>query len=111
LEYDATKNISCGNMKWRIRWASNPLQKSITGDISVTINRKQRALPDAKKYVFDKFLSLDDVSATCNKIKGSNGVRSSLLMSGLELGSKKTALAQIHIEPNFETKWSFDAEE
>ena len=105
--YEATKNISCGDMEWRVDWKSGPARDKIRGGVTVVIAGKSKALPEAQAQIFDRLASVDSVSATCNK--GANGgpTRSSLLVLGKD-GAGKKALAQLNVDPDFKANWSFN---
>lgn len=111
ISYEATKNISCGNFEWRVNWKSGPAKRQIRGDVTVVIAGKSKALPEVQAQVFDKFATIDGISATCNKIADSEAVRSSLLISGNNLENSKKSLAQLRVGPDFKLEWSLDTVE
>lgn len=107
--YEATKTIICGNVEWRVKWKSGPDKKQIRGDITVVKAGESRALPEAQAEVFGKFSAVDGVSATCNKTPDNKVVRSSLIVIGHGMENRGKSLAQVYVEPDFKTQWSFNA--
>lgn len=109
--YEATKNITCGDVEWHVSWKSGPAKGSVRGDITVSVAGKSKALAEAQAQVFGKFASVDTVSATCNKGADGKPTRSSLLVSGNSLENGKKSLAQLHVDPGLKVEWSFDPAE
>ena len=105
--YEATKNISCGDVEWRVGWNSSGRGR-IRGDVTVLIAGKGGALPEAQAQVFDRFRTIDGVSATCNKGAGGRPTRSSLLVSGYGEADHKKAMAQLNVGPDHKASWSFN---
>lgn len=106
--YEATKNISCGDIEWRVRWESRPAKGQISGGITVVIAGENKALPEAQAQIFDKFATIDSVSATCNESPNNGVTRSSLLVVGNARSGGMKALAQLNVGADFATNWSFD---
>lgn len=106
LSYEATKNISCGDVQWQVDWKSGPERGQLTGNVTVLLKGKSTAISGAQAEIFDKFDTIDNVSATCNK--GVNGAptRSTLLVLGNTDGSRK-GLVQLNVDPNGKPAWTF----
>jgi len=111
IEYDATKKISCGNLEWHVSWKSGSVRGKISGDVKLLSGGKSKTLPDVQSQVFDKFATVDTISATCNIGANNKSVRSTLLILGNSLEDGKKSLAQGSIEPDMVVKWTFAAAE
>lgn len=105
--YEATKNISCGNMDWRVNWRSGSESARIIGGTTVQIAGESKIIAESQAHIFDRLATVDDVSATCNE-SPDGVVRSSLLVVGNDAEEGKKALAQLHVDQNFKVDWSFD---
>jgi hypothetical protein len=111
MEYEATKKISCGDLEWDVSWKSGASRGQVTGAVNLLIRGKGKPLSDVQSEVFDKFASVDNVSATCNKMANGKSVRSTLLILGHSVADGKKSLAQGNIEPDMVVKWTFAAVE
>lgn len=105
--YEATKNITCGSVEWRVKWKAGPSKAGISGNVSVVAASKNKDLPEAQAHIFGKFATIDSVSATCNGAAGGAPARSTLLVSGNDADGKK-ALAQVHLDSDLKPDWSFN---
>lgn len=110
LEYTASKTMVCGDIQWRVTWRSRTERPRMSGEIVVLLGGQGYFLNDAQSEVFERFSSVDNVSATCMPGDDENPTRSHLLVLGYELGTGSEALAQVSIEPDGEATWSFDAD-
>ncbi|MEM6908043.1 MAG: hypothetical protein AAF494_05135 [Pseudomonadota bacterium] len=107
--YEATKTISCADVRWYVAWKSQGSNQPIAGSVSISMaGEKRRSLDDAQTEVFGKFSSVQDVSATCNPAKGDQPTRTTLLVLGQALENGQRALAQVNVEQDFAVNWSFD---
>jgi hypothetical protein len=107
-EYEASKKIVCGSVEWKIDWKSGAELGDISGSARVLIAGKDMPLPDIQKNILDKFATIDDVSATCNKGADGKSVRTALMITGNELKTGKKSLAQVRVGPGSEVQWTFD---
>ncbi len=106
--YEATKNISCGDIVWQVRWKSGATRGNITGEVVVVRGAKSQVMPEAQERIFGRFATIDDVSATCNPGQGGQPTRSSLLVSGYDIETSTRALGQLSIDQELAATWSFD---
>lgn len=106
--YEASKTITCGEFQWRVEWSSGPERDNLRGVVTLASNGKSYTAPDAQAELFNKFATINGVSATCNE--GANGMptRTSLLVSGNGRENGTDALAQAHPNGDLVLAWSFD---
>jgi hypothetical protein len=110
-EYEAMKKISCGDLEWHVRWKSTSSRGPIMGDVKLLSGAISKILPDAQSQIFDKFATVDNVSATCNMGADGQPVRSTLLILGNGFEDGKKSLAQGNIEPGMAVNWTFSTVE
>ena len=105
--YEATKRISCGDLEWRVEWRSGSELGQIRGSVAVSLSGRRKNMPDAQAQIFDRFETIDSVSATCNVGATGEPIRSALLVDG-SVGQGRRAMAQVHVEPDSGTTVSFN---
>jgi len=108
--YSASKDISCDEYSWRVKWASAQNPNKITGEVIVMINQKGIMLSDSANEVFARLSHVNNVTATCNPATDKSPTSSTLLVSGTDASTGTTALAQLNVADNLEFNWSYDVD-
>lgn len=103
--YESVKNISCGEVQWRVNWKSTG-RGQIRGTITAVINGRSKVVSEAQSELFGKLEIIDGVSATCNKGKNGQPSRSVLLVRGYSALQNKGVMAQLHVDRQFKAHWS-----
>ena len=106
--YEATKAITCEDVRWLVSWSSGPDRGEIRGEISAVLQGRTFEAKDAQAELFEKFSMVDGVSATCNRASDGAITRTALLVSGSSREGGRTALAQVRIEGEGAFDWTFD---
>jgi len=108
--YSASKDITCDEYSWRVKWASANNPARITGEVIVMINGKGVLISEPTNDIFSRFSNVNSVSATCNTASERSPTLSHLLVLGTDASTGTEALAKLTVEENLEYRWSYDVD-